>query len=57
MSEKTYNKIKKIVTFVFYTILAILAVWYITMTIYVRIEYADTPISELPSWTWLYMPR
>ena len=57
MSKKIYNKVKKVITFIFYTILAILLVLYITMTIYVRIEYADTPISELPSWTWLYMPR
>lgn len=57
MGKKIYNKIKKVVTFVFYAILVILMVLYITMAIYVRIEYADTPISELPSWVWLYMPR
>ena len=57
MGKKIYNKIKKVVTFVFYAILVILMVLYITMAIYVRIEYADTPISELPSWAWLYMPR
>ena len=51
----TKEKLKTIATYSL-TILAVIAmILYIVLMIWVRCEFADTPISEIPSWAWWFM--
>lgn len=44
--------IKDVIWVSLYVILAILGITVVVLTVYASIAYADTPLSELPTWAW-----
>ena len=51
----TKQKLKTIATYSLSILAVIAMILYIVLMIWVRCEFAETPISEIPSWAWWFM--